>query len=84
MESAEKNAYTTLRKTNLKRRRTLSIILGKEEEADGMVKMRFMVGEYYMIARWLLRFTNHIRIDGQPELKAVIKRMVLELNEVYL
>lgn len=59
-------------------------LLGKEEEADGMVKMRFMVGDYYMIARWLLRFTNHIRIDGQPELKAVIKRMVLELNEVYV
>jgi len=59
-------------------------LVGREEEKDGWVKMRYLVSDYYMIARWVMKYTKHVRIVDQPELKAVIKRMVLDLNEVYL
>jgi predicted DNA-binding transcriptional regulator YafY len=55
-----------------------------ERIKDNGVEMNFTVNDYNYIARWLLSYSDKIKIIKPPELKQIIIDLVQNLAKVYL
>ncbi len=55
-----------------------------EEETEGQLRMKFLVSNFQMMARWLLSYGRGIEIESPEELKSMVQGLVEELQEHYL
>ena len=54
-----------------------------QEEVDGRIRMRFLSSYLEYLGRWLLLYTHSAHIESPESLKAIMSRLVGELNEHY-
>ena len=54
-----------------------------ETDAGEWVRMEFMTSSLWGLARWLLMFTNSVRIEGPQELTRLMQRFTTELTGIY-
>lgn len=55
----------------------------KQEDLGDTVRMHFLTPYPEYLGRWLLMYTNGVRVESPPEFTGIMERLVDELNQLY-